>query len=116
VPTTTLFLPPAAPVNGGWLLRKPVLRLELLAVVNRVPGVLLVNGVRLLDEKGVEQESIAMSGLDLPRLGGIAVGIGDAPPATAIPGFGSITGDTGAGADGATSAFVPVPFVPEECK
>lgn len=112
--TPVLFLPPAAAVDAGWPLRKSVLRLELMAVANRVPGVLLVNGVRLLDDRGVEQESIALSGLDLPKLGGIAVAIGDAPPASAIPSFGSITGpSTGAGAP---SAFVPVPFIPEECR
>ena len=109
---STLFLPASTPDGAGWPLRKPVLKLELMAVANRVPGVLLVNGVSLLDDKGVEQDSIAMNGLDLPKLGGIAVAVGDAPPANAIPGFGSSTTVTSSG----PSAFVPVPVVPEECR
>jgi hypothetical protein len=44
------------------------------------------------------------------------VAIGDAPPASAIPGFGSITGAGTSAGTGTTSAFVPVPFVPEECR
>jgi hypothetical protein len=106
-----LFLA-AAPfdTHKGWPLRKPVLRLEIAAVANRVDGVVLVNDVLLIDDGRNSRERVPMSGLDLPYLAGIVVGVGAAPPADSIPGFGS------PGTPGSTTRFVPVPFIPAECR
>lgn len=112
VESAPLFVSAAAPdAAQGWPLRKSVLKLEIAAVANRVPGVLLVNNVLLIDETRNPRDEIPMVGLDLPTLAGLAVGIGEAPPASAIPGFGEESSTTG----GAT-AFAPVPFIPQECR
>lgn len=91
----------------GWPLRKPVLQLELLAVAARVPGVALVSGVRLASASGAETDHLELSGLELPRLAGpVSVNLG-APL--------SIDDLRGASPP-ASSPFVPVPMVPEECR
>jgi hypothetical protein len=97
-------------VNQGWTLGKPVLRLELLAVVSRVPGVMLVRDLLLFDENGVIQDEITMSGLDLPRLMGVSVVAGDPLGIDQLPGLGS-----SATSDSTLSSFVPLPVTPEEC-
>ena len=105
-----LFVPaPADDGSSGWPLRKAVAKLEIAAVANRVDGVVLVNDVLLIDDSRVAQDTISMFGLDLPYLAGLAVGVGAAPPADSIPGFGTSGGQPGAN-------FVPVPFVPTECQ
>lgn len=107
-----LFVPAAgADPARGWPLRKPVLKLEIAAVANRAPGVLLVNSVLLIDEARNPRDEIPMTGLDLPALAGLAVGIGEAPPASSIPGFGEDLP-----AAGGPAAFAPVPRIPEECR
>ncbi len=107
-----LFLP-ETPMNTakGWPLRKPVLKLEIAAVANRVDGVLLVNDVTLIDDGRVTRDQVPMYGLDLPYLAGIVVGIGAPPPPDNIPGFGNPSGPARPG-----TTFVPVPVVPEECR
>jgi hypothetical protein len=107
-----LFLP-AMPLDGrkGWPLRKPVLRMEIAAVANRVDGVVLVNDVTLIDDDRVTSDrEVAMLGLDLPYLAGIAVGVGSPPPADSIPGFGAPVGP------GPAIKYVPVPAIPAECR
>lgn len=99
---TTVLYASGTDMNDGWALGKPVLKLELMAVVSRVPGVLLVRDLLLIDENGAPQETIAMTGLDLPRLMGIAVSAGD-PQLIGQP------------VTTTTDAFVPLPIVPEEC-
>jgi len=98
-----------ADTDEGWALGKPVLKLELMAVVSRVPGVLLVRDLLLVDENSVTRDSIPMSGLDLPRLMGLSVVVGDPLGVDQLPGLGSTTETT------AASAFVPLPVIPEEC-
>ncbi len=108
-----LFLP-ATPFDTrkGWPLRKPVRRLELAAVANRVPGVVLVNDVVLIDDtRTIRDMEVPMGDLELPYLGGIAVGIGSPPPPDAIPGFGPAAGPTPP-----TARIVPVPIIPIECR
>lgn len=107
-PNTPVLYASGADVNQGWALGKPVLKLELMAVVSRVPGVLLVRDLLLLDENGVTRDDISMSGLDLPRLMGVSVVAGDPLGMDQLPGLGSTTETT-------TSSFVPLPVVPEEC-
>ncbi|HET6438807.1 MAG TPA: baseplate J/gp47 family protein [Anaeromyxobacter sp.] len=90
----------------GWPLRKSVAALEVLAAVARVPGVALVRPPLLAEGSGAETDHVDMAGLELPRLAGLSVTVGDpvaiddlrgaTPPPTAVP-------------------TVPVPVIPEEC-
>jgi hypothetical protein len=103
------LLTSATPRPRGWPLRKPVVALELAAVVARVPGVTAVREFLLAgDDDTTPQPSVDMKGLELPRIGAIAVSIG---PAQSI---GDLRGQPGTGAAGPVG-FVPVPVVPEEC-
>jgi hypothetical protein len=98
--------------QNGWPLRKAVTDRELLAVASRVSGVLLVNDVKIAEGTRPPVSQITMNGLELPRVAGISVTVGEPfdldqlrgqmaaptpPPTTPIP------------------KVVPVPVVPEEC-
>jgi hypothetical protein len=141
-----LATPQYAEMRKGWPLGKAVAPLELLAVASRVPGVLLVNKVLVTDRSTpaqpqaattrtadvtsivpVEDLPVRMSGLELPRVAGISVVVGNpvsldelrgasgARPVIAGgtgPGTGG-TGDTGGAGD--APALLPVPIVPDEC-
>lgn len=91
--------------QDGWSLRKPVFALELLAVASRVSGVLLINNVLLGNATGDQVSQIAMNGLELPRIAGLAVAVGDALDLDSV---------RSASLPVATP-FLPVPFVPETC-
>jgi hypothetical protein len=96
----------------GYPLNKPVLALELLSVANRVRGVLLVNpNVLLAEGTGAATNQIEMRGLQLPRVIGISVALGDPVSLEDIRGRAS-TETTPGGAP----RRVPVPVIPEECK
>jgi hypothetical protein len=70
-----------------------------------VKGVLLAG-----DNDTTSQQSIAMQGLELPRIVGISVTVGE-PLSLA-----DLRGTPGAGGPGTSGGgFVPVPVVPEEC-
>jgi predicted phage baseplate assembly protein len=99
----------------GWPLARAVNRLELLAEIARVPGVLKVNGVLLADEDGsaIDTER-ALAGVQLPRLAGLSVEQGDPLPIAAMLGLAGGDG-TGGGVDPAAPRRVPVPTVPPEC-
>jgi hypothetical protein len=99
---------PGQPGNdNGWPLLKPVQQAELVSVVSRVSGVLLVNGILLAGDDGAGVAQIAMTGLQLPRLAGLAVGTGD--PAD----IGSLQGTTAPPTTGAR--VLPIPAAPEGC-
>jgi hypothetical protein len=123
--TALLRTPQFGERQRGWPLRKPVVALELLAVANRVDGVLLVNDLQVAEGSGAAQSQIRMSGLELPRVAGVSVVVGDPVDLDQVRGQ-SLGGATGGGATGggatggpgstgATTALVPVPVVPEEC-
>ncbi len=103
-----------APVNnadgGGWRLRRPVLRLELLAEVSRVPGVALVNELLLARDNETATDPILLTGLQLPRLDGIEVAIGSEP----LP-LDQLRGVANAGAAVPGRRRVPVPVIPANC-
>jgi hypothetical protein len=105
--TTLLRSPQQTEQRRGWPLRKRVVSLELQAVANRVPGVLLVNNVLLAVGSGAPETQIRMTGLELPRVAGMAVVVGD--PIGLEQLRGQSPGETGA------AQFVPVPVIPEEC-
>ncbi len=104
---TTFFSPPQpGQSGGGWPLRKAVLELELLAVASRVPGVQLVNRVLLAEGNQPAASSVKMSGLELPRVLGISVSVGEPEP---------VRGASPAPVQQGVK-LVPVPVIPEECR
>jgi hypothetical protein len=101
--------------DRGWPLLKPVVDRELLAVASRVAGVLFIKDVLLAQGTADTRAEIPMNGLDLPRIAGIAISLGDPIPIDQLRGQPSATppGST----DGTPpSSFKPVPVIPEECR
>jgi hypothetical protein len=88
--------------ESGWRLGRSVDRLELFTEVARVDGVSRVVDVELADSFGTLQESIPMSGIELPRIVGLSVRQG--APGPAVPHSETSSPD-----------LVPVPYVPEVC-
>jgi hypothetical protein len=130
--TALLTTPQHAETNKGWPLGKPVAPLELLAVASRVSGVLFVNKVLLTDRSNtstqaaatppkkdattiapVEDLPIRMSGLELPRVAGISVVVGDPVSLDDLRGTGAVAPLVAGGAG--APALLPVPVVPDEC-
>ncbi|MCX7791736.1 MAG: putative baseplate assembly protein, partial [Chloroflexaceae bacterium] len=110
----TLAPLPATPgpdAEGGWPLRKPVAARELMAVATRVTGVLLVNDLLLAEGAGGSVATVAMRGLELPRVLGIAVSVGDPLSLDALRG-----GTLGADQIQRRQRVLPVPSIPEECR
>jgi predicted phage baseplate assembly protein len=99
---------PSADRRRGWPLGKSVVELELQAVASRVDGVLLVNRVLLAEGTAPAQGQVTMRGLELPRIAGISVSIGDPASLESVRGQEPTTGTVSAG-------FVPVPVIPGEC-
>jgi hypothetical protein len=105
----SLTTPSYASAQNGWPLSKAVTGRELLAVASRVSGVLLVNDVLIAEGDKPKTDQISINGLELPRVMGVTVAIGDpmdldqlrgqAPPPPVSTG----------------SQVVPVPVIPEEC-
>lgn len=97
--------------ESGWPLSHTVERTELIAIINRVPGVFKVNNLLLGDGDVQAQERIPIANLDQPGVLGIAVQSGNPLPLdelagtsrTALPdgsglsGDGSSTGNSGDG-------------------
>jgi hypothetical protein len=108
-----------AGMEKGWPLRKPVADREVLAVVSRVSGVLSVNDVLIAEGSLPASAQITMSGLELPRVMGISVTVGEALSLDALRGQGAgVPGGPGApggGPGGEAPVVLPVPVVPEEC-
>jgi hypothetical protein len=117
---------PVSPSNAlytsgprGWPLGKPVIALELAAVISRVSGVWLVKGVFVAEEGKPFQPNlpIAFTGLELPRLAGLSVVTGDPLTMDQLGVSTGVPGSTGGGAAGTLTprAPLPVPVIPEEC-
>ncbi|HEV8430885.1 MAG TPA: baseplate J/gp47 family protein [Pyrinomonadaceae bacterium] len=104
----SLTTPTFASTQKGWPLSKAVTARELLAVASRVSGVLLVNDVLLAEDTKPASEQIAMNGLELPRVMGISVSIGEPMDIDQLRG--QTTPVTTQG-----PKIVPVPVIPEEC-
>ena len=123
--------------EDGWPLQRAVNRLELWAEIARVRGVLRVNDVLLADGAGNPLATeLPLQGLQLPRIAGLSVELGDPLPIATLLGAGGagLGSDPGSGAnpgpgegpdlgDGSGQASnrraarrrVPVPTVPPEC-
>jgi len=111
-----------AGMEKGWPLRKPVADREVLAVASRVPGVLSVNDVFIAEGSLPASTQITMTGLELPRVMGISVTVGEALDLDALRGQGAgLPGGPGSpegpGEPGgpAPPVVLPVPTIPEEC-
>jgi len=88
--------------GSGWPVQKAVASLDLLAQSVRVTGVVSVNGLNLFDQTGAQQDSIDMTGLDMPRLDAVNVSQGQPQPLTPP-------------APVSTKKRLPVPVLPLDC-
>jgi len=95
----------------GWPLRTAVASRVLLAETARVSGVVSVADVLLAEGNLPEADIVSMTGLELPRILGISVVVGDPVPIDAVRGSERTDGEGSGG--GAT--VLPVPVVPETC-
>ena len=105
-------------VQNGWPLRKPVVAMELLAVASRVEGVSLISSVLLAGSTGEAVDQVDMRGLELPRVVGLSIGLGEPTGLEQLLGTtSSSSGGTGSSTTTTTTTteIVPVPIVPEEC-
>ena len=116
-PTTFgLFNENGTKIYKGWELRKTVTEKELSAVASRTSGVMFVNDLLVAEgTNDAEKEQIMMSGLELPRVMGISVSIGDPLPLSSLRGMPSSTGGTNGDGQGTRRKIVPVPVIPENC-
>lgn len=110
---TPLFTPRVDDPARGWPLRTAVASRVLLAETARVSGVVSVADVLLAEGDQPEADVIAMSGLELPRILGISVVVGEPVSIDALRGSERTDGEDGSGSGGAT--VLPVPVVPETC-
>jgi len=106
--STLTSLTTSSSVQNGWPLYKSVTSRELLAVASRVSGVFLVNDVYVAEGDKPKADQISISGLELPRVMGISVTIGDPMDLDQLRGQTPAPVSTG-------SQVVPVPVIPEEC-
>jgi hypothetical protein len=105
-----LFGPPSAAAARGWPLRQPVATRVLLAETARVSGVTSVIDVLLAEGTSAAADVIDMTGLELPRVLGIAVTAGEPLSIAAL------RGDVGTGSGlPASPPMLPVPIIPEKC-
>jgi hypothetical protein len=108
---TPLFTPRVDDPARGWSLRTAVASRVLLSETARVSGVVSVADVLLAEGDQPEADVIAMTGLELPRILGISVVVGEPVSIDALRGSERTEGEGGSG--GAT--VLPVPVVPETC-
>jgi len=92
--------------SRGWPLWQPVQSRVLLAEAARVDGVRSVSSVLLAEGSGSSVDSIAMDGIELPEILGIAVSPGDPVPLSELRGEPS---------SAPAPRRLPVPMVPETC-
>lgn len=105
-----LFTPRVNDPARGWPLRTAVASRVLLAETARVSGVVSVADVLLAEGDRNPGDVVEMSGLELPRILGISVVLGEPLPIDALRG----NTPSNAGNEAATSVL-PVPVVPETC-
>jgi hypothetical protein len=110
-----LTTPQYAAAQNGWPLRKSITDRELLAVASRQTGVLSVKDVLIAKGSEAATTEIVLKGLQLPRVAGISVQIGDPLGLDALRGETTTGDETGGGTGGKTKRIVPVPLIPEEC-
>jgi hypothetical protein len=104
-----LTTPQYATEKNGWPLGKSVAARELMAVASRVSGVQFVKDVLVAKGTDAATDPIPMTGLQLPRVLGISVGVGDPAPIDDLRGTSKKDDEPRA------QLVVPVPVIPEEC-
>lgn len=116
LPASTRGRPSPAPgLENGWPLFRAVSALELGAVVARTTGVAGVFGLLLGDGAPSPRDNVPMSGLELPYIAGLAIGLGDPIPLASLLGA---SAETQGGSGGGTRRRVrrlPIPRIPREC-
>lgn len=116
--TELMANPDFADLQKGWPLRRAVSAAELMAVASRVRGVRFIRGVKLAGTDGVELPEIAMHSLQLPRIAGLSVVVGDAPSPASLMG-GVVQDTTGENSTGGGNQpkqrVVAVPVIPDRC-
>lgn len=103
-----LYGPDVDPALRGWPRNRPVHAATLLAEAARAPGVESVSEVLLASGSGQAVAEVALQGLELPEILGLAVSLGAATP------IDSLRGSAPAQSDG-TPGLLPVPIVAETC-
>ncbi|ABC63959.1 baseplate J/gp47 family protein [Erythrobacter litoralis] len=106
-----LYGPDVDPALRGWPRNRPVHAATLLAEAARAPGVESVSEVLLARNTGQAVADVALQGLELPEILGIAVSVGAASPIDGLRG----TGSGGEDSDGDSTSLLPVPIVAETC-
>ncbi len=96
----------------GWPLRQSVTDGELLVTVSRVLGVAAVTGLILAAGAEPASSTVGLDGLQLPRIAGLSVVVGDPLSLEDLRGE---SGATSAADAAAVGNFVPVPVIPKEC-
>jgi hypothetical protein len=91
---------------------KPVVDRELMAVASRVKDVLLINDVIIAAGTDLPSGEISITGLELPRIAGITISVGEPIPIDQLRGQPTVTTTT---TTTDPNVFKPVPVVPEEC-
>ena len=117
LPAPGVPLAPFASGPKGWPLGKSVIDLELQAVASRVAGVLAINKLQTAFGAKPNQATspIPMVQLQLPRLAGISVVLGDALPIYQVAGP-AAPSDTGTTPAPRINKNIPIPVIPEECR
>jgi predicted phage baseplate assembly protein len=111
--TDLMTNPDSADTQKGWPLRRAVSAAELMAEATRVPGVRFVRKVRLAGADGIEAAEIPMQSLQLPRIAGLSVVVGDAPDPASL--MGGVVQETTGGDSLPNRRVVPVPVIPDRC-
>lgn len=96
----------------GWPLRQAVTTGELEVTVSRVLGVSAVTGLLLATGAESKTDTVAMDGLELPRIAGLSVMVGDPVSLEDLRGT---SGSTSSADATRLGNFVPVPVIPKEC-
>ena len=85
-----------------------------MARASRTPGVTLVNPPLLAEgDAAATTAPIELHGLDLPRVAGISVTVGDPLPLDQLRGA---AGSQSGGSSGGGQLTLPVPVIPDECR
>lgn len=96
------------PSGAGWPLRKALLAKDIEAAATRLDGVEFVNSLLLGGADGAAVDSMTFTGLQLPRLDGLLVVEGDAPPLASV--LGAVVQPAQPGV-----SIVPVPVSKAKC-
>jgi hypothetical protein len=96
------------PGGAGWPLRKALLAKDIEAAATRLDGVEFVNSLLLGGADGTAVDSMTFTGLQLPRLDGLLVVVGDAPPLASV--LGTVVQPAQPGV-----SIVPVPVSKAKC-